>query len=175
MDLRPYQHFATSIGNFMSTANPNRKKLLKYFVFSAALIFILIQFIPVDRSNPPVVKEPNWDSPKTRAFAVSACFDCHSNETKWPWYSYVAPVSWLVASDVHEGRKKFNISNGGSGESDEAAKEFQKGSMPPWQYGLMHPEAKLNKQDSEEFLKGLTATFGTEKKDKKTVKEMDSD
>ena len=58
---------------------------------------VVIQFVPVERPNPPVLREPNWDSPETRALAQRACFDCHSNETTWPWYSQVAPVSWLTS------------------------------------------------------------------------------
>ena len=75
-------------------------------------IFLLIQLIPYgrDHTNPAVVAEPAWDLPETRALAVRACFDCHSNETIWPWYSNVAPISWLVQRDVDEGREKLNFS-----------------------------------------------------------------
>lgn len=139
------------------------KKILKYSVMIILLILILIQFIPVDRTNPPVVREPNWDSPKTRAYAVRACFDCHSNETKWPAYSYVAPVSWLVADDVKEGRKEFNMSDWKPGKGDEAAKEVRKGDMPMWQYTLMHSEANLTNAEKNEFIAGLIATFGEKK------------
>ena len=72
------------------------------FVVLVVVLFGLIQLVPVQRTNPPVVAEPPWDSPETRALAVRACFDCHSNETVWPWYAYVAPVSWLVAHDTDE-------------------------------------------------------------------------
>lgn len=92
--------------------------------------FVVVQFIPVDRTNPPVVQEPNWDSPQTRALAERACFDCHSNETKWPWYSKVAPVSWLVAHDVEEGRAALNLSEWGSrpaGEQGEGGGEAGEG------------------------------------------------
>ena len=66
------------------------------------IVFAAIQLVPFghDHTNPPVVAEPAWDSPETRAFAVTACFDCHSNQTVWPWYSNIAPVSWLVQRDV---------------------------------------------------------------------------
>ena len=139
------------------------KKILKYSIMIILLILILIQFIPVDRTNPPVVREPNWDSPKTRAYAVRACFDCHSNETKWPAYSYVAPVSWLVADDVKEGRKDFNMSDWKPGKGDEAAKEVRKGDMPMWQYTLMHSEANLTNAEKNDFIAGLIATFGEKK------------
>ncbi len=73
---------------------------------------VAVQFVPTgfSHSNPPVVAEPAWDSPATRALAVQACFDCHSNETEWPWYSRVAPMSWLVEADVKKGRAALNFS-----------------------------------------------------------------
>ncbi len=147
----------------MATAKRQKGKAIKYSLLVIFVLFIIIQFIPVDRTNPPVVREPNWDSNKTKAFAERACFDCHSNETKWPAYSYVAPVSWFVADDVKEGRKHFNMSDWKPGKGDEAAKEVRKGDMPMWQYTLMHSEAKLTDVEKKEFIKGLIATFGEEK------------
>lgn len=144
--------------------------MVKYILFILVIIFVAIQFIPVDRTNPPVVKEPDWNSPKTRAYAVRACFDCHSNETKWPFYSYIAPVSWLVADDVQEGREHFNMSDWKPGKGDEAAKEVREGDMPLWQYTLMHSEAKLTDVEKKEFIAGLIETFGEKKENRKRVK-----
>lgn len=138
------------------------KKIIAAGVGLLLVGFIAIQLIPVDRTNPPVVAEPAWDSPTTRAYAERACFDCHSNETKWPWYAYVAPISWQVADHVHEGREKFNISEWPSGEGDEAAEEVQEGAMPMGQYLFMHPEASLTEAEKQEFIAGLQATFGGE-------------
>ena len=75
------------------------KKIILIIIVVAVGGFLLIQLVPFgrDHTNPPVVQEPNWDSPATRELAQRACFDCHSNETVWPWYSNIAPVSWLVA------------------------------------------------------------------------------
>ena len=137
--------------------------MLKYSVIIIFLLFVLIQFIPVERTNPPIVKEPDWNSPKTRAYALRACFDCHSNETKWPFYAFVAPVSWLIADDVNEGREHFNMSEWKPGKGDKAAKEVTKGDMPMWQYTLMHSDAKLTDEEKKEFIAGLIATFGEEK------------
>ena len=117
-----------------------------------------------------IVKEPNWDSPKTRALAVRACFDCHSNETKWPAYAYVAPISWFILSDVNGGRKHFNMTDWKPGKGDEAAKEVREGDMPMWQYTLMHSQARLTDTEKKEFIAGLIATFGGEKKVKRTAK-----
>ena len=76
--------------------------------------FIGIQLIPVNRTNPAVTTPIKWDSPQTEALARRACLDCHSNETVWPWYSYVAPASWLIYYDVQQGRSMLNLSTYGS-------------------------------------------------------------
>ena len=144
-------------------------KFLKYSLIALIIIFVGIQFVPVQRTNPPVVKEPNWDSPKTRAYAVRACFDCHSNETKWPAYAYVAPISWLVVSDVKGGRKHFNMTDWKPGKGDEAAKEVREGDMPMWQYTLMHSQARLTDAEKQEFINGLIATFGEKKEADKNI------
>lgn len=134
---------------------------------SVALVigFVAIQLVPYGRAheNPPVVSEPSWDSTQTRAVAVSACFDCHSNETIWPWYSNVAPVSWMLQNHVDEGREELNFSEWGTGaEEDEIAESVINGSMPPWDYNLMHPEANVSGADRDAFISGLVATFGGE-------------
>src|SRR5262249_17251950 len=103
-------------------------------------IFAVIQLVPYgrDHKNPPVVKEPAWDRPETRAMAARACFDCHSNETRWPWYANVAPASWLVQHDVEEGRTDLNFSewNRTFEEANEAPKTVLDGDMPPWTHRL---------------------------------------
>ncbi len=122
-----------------------------------------IQLVPYGRnhSNPPVVAEPAWDSPATRAYAVTACFDCHSNQSTWPWYSNIAPISWLVQQDVDEGRAKVNYSEWGRGqEGGDSAETFSEGSMPPFIYLLTHPDARFSDADRAAFIKGLNATFG---------------
>lgn len=130
---------------------------------------VAIQFIPYgkDYANPPVVAEPGWDHPKTRELFFRACGDCHSNETRWPWYSRIAPVSWLVQHDVDEGREHFNVSVWGiqnKNKGDEAAKEVREEEMPPWFYAIPHPEAKLSKNERAGLIKGLLATFGEEER-----------
>ena len=126
-------------------------------------LFMLIQLIPYGRAhnNPPVLQEPQWDSPETRAMAKRACFDCHSNETVWPFYSNIAPVSWLVQRDVDEGREKLNFSEWGRGdEPDEIVEIVQKGEMPLGIYLIMHPEANMTSQEKQAFIEGLQKTFG---------------
>ena len=82
------------------------KKGIVIIIGVILVLAVLAQLIPLPLRghNPAVVAEPKWDSPQTRELAKRACFDCHSNETVWPWYSYVAPVSWLLYRDVTEGR-----------------------------------------------------------------------
>ncbi len=126
---------------------------------------LLIQLVPYGRAhdNPPVAAEPMWDSNQTRDLAVRACFDCHSNETVWPWYSNVAPVSWLVQRDVDKGREELNYSERNrSQEGDESAETVREGSMPPRSYLLTHPEARLTDAEIAVLTEGLTATFGEE-------------
>ena len=74
------------------------------------VVLVAIQLVPYGRrhTNPPVTQEPGWDQPRTRALVARACFDCHSNETAWPWYAHMAPLSWLVQRDVDEGRRALN-------------------------------------------------------------------
>lgn len=141
------------------------KKLKKIILAVIVLAVISIQFLPYGRghTNPAVAAEPEWDSANTREVFYQACADCHSNETKWPWYSYVAPVSWLVKHDVGEGRQHLNVSMWGvqrRNHGDDAVEQVENAEMPPWYYAIMHHEAKLSDNDKQEFIKGLTATFG---------------
>ena len=110
-----------------------------------------------DHSNPTVMQEPRWDSPQTRALAKRACYNCHSNETVWPWYSNIAPVSWLTQRDVNQGRAHLNFSewNDPMNQPDDVIEEIQAGNMPPWFYLPMHPEAKLTKAERTALVQGL--------------------
>lgn len=132
--------------------------------------FIVIQLVPYgrDHTNPPVAQEPSWDSSETRALAVTACFDCHSNETDWtPWYASVAPASWLVQHDVDEGRQILNFSEWGTNPRAERAGELseviREGEMPPSQYLLLHPNAKLTNAQKQQLAQGLAATATAQK------------
>jgi hypothetical protein len=127
-------------------------------------VFLAIQLVPYGRNhdNPPVLQEPNWDSPRTRELFFRACKNCHSNETLWPWYSKIAPSSWIIQEDVRGGRKNFNVSEWGrkKNKGDEAAEEVREGEMPPLLFSLTNPGTKLTPAEREEFLRGLIKTFG---------------
>lgn len=126
--------------------------------------FGILQLVPYgrDHTNPRVVLEPTWDRPSTRALAVRACFACHSNETTWPWYSHVAPTSWLVQRHVDEGRQVLNFSDWTRTyeEAGDAAEAVLEGEMPPASYTLLHPEARLSAEERRLLADGLLATMG---------------
>ncbi len=146
-----------------------RKRIIRVGIVAVAVgaaLFLLIQIIPIgpQRTNPPVVAEPKWDSLQTRALAKRACFDCHSNEIKWPWYSRIAPVSWLLANDVLEGRAAFNFSDWHAGDMNSAAmaSQINSGKMPLPQYLVIHPNARFTNAQKQQLIAGLTATLASE-------------
>ena len=139
-----------------------RKWILRIVVAGVAL-FALAQVVPYGRShsNPPARSEPNWDSPQTRALAVRACYDCHSNETKWPWYTNVAPISWLTQRDVDSGRSTLNFSewNRPQDAKGDIAEAVRGGDMPPWYYKPLHPRSRLSAADTDRLVAGLVRTL----------------
>ncbi len=136
----------------------NRKRIFQILgVF--VLGFLLIQLVPFghNHTNPPTVSEPDWSSQQARALVKEHCFQCHSNETAWPWYSNIAPSSWLVAMDVISARNKFNFSdwNNNPGELREMVGAIQEGEMPPIQYWIFHPNSKMTPQQKQELISAL--------------------
>lgn len=131
------------------------------------IALVVIQVVPYGRNhdNPSVVSEPAWDSQATRDLAVRACYDCHSNEVVWPWYSNIAPVSWLVQWDVDRGRDELNFSEwgtGGQGEGgDDLPESVREGEMPPLIYLVTHPNARLSSTEKNVLAAGLRAISGT--------------
>jgi len=136
-----------------------KKSLFIMLILAGVVMLGLIQIIPYGKqhTNPPTILEPQWDSPQTRQLAERACFSCHSNETVWPWYSYVAPASWLVQWDVDRGRSVFNFSEWDtkSYHAESLVGVIQSGKMPPPQYLIMHPEARLSQDEKDAFIQGL--------------------
>jgi hypothetical protein len=128
------------------------------------VLFGLMQIVPYGRThaNPPTVQEPAWDSPRTRELAVRACFDCHSNQTTWPWYADVAPFSWVVQNDVEGARDTLNFSEWQRQFSlaQESGPSVIHRDMPPYKYRMAHPKADLTQEETIELARGLNATVG---------------
>lgn len=139
-------------------------KIVLWVIVVLVAAFVAIQLVPYgrDHTNPPVTAEPAWNSERTRDLVARACFDCHSNETVWPWYSNIAPASWLVYRDVVDGRDRLNFSewpqltaDAGAAIAAEAAEVVNEGEMPPLQYRLMHSGARLSDGEKKELVAGL--------------------
>lgn len=158
---------AASVENGFGRSTRKGKKMKKIMGCAALLgalgvfLFALIQLVPYGRAhnNPPSVQNAPWPDAAAEASARRACYDCHSNESVWPWYSSIAPVSWLVQRHVDEGRSKLNFSTWGQGkqEIDEAVEVLREGEMPPASYMPMHPEARLSASEKEALVRGLLA------------------
>lgn len=142
---------------------PLRRWLVR-LVIAGVVLFGALQLVPYgrDHDNPPVTGSPVWPSAASEELARGACYDCHSNETEWPWYSHVAPMSWLVQRDVDRGREAVNFSEwssaGGAGdEVDELHDAVEDRSMPPRQYTFTHAAARLSDAERELLVDALRA------------------
>ena len=122
-------------------------------------VVVLIQFVPYgwERPNPAIVDDAPWPSASTERLARAACYDCHSNETDWPVYSYVAPMSWLVRSDVEVGRDELNFSDWDDhdSEADDAADAVADDSMPPARYTAVHRDAALSGEEKRQLIEAF--------------------
>jgi len=137
-------------------------RLIPMTLVSLLILFAAMQLVPYRVENPPVLQEPAWDSPATEQLARRACFDCHSNEVRLPWYGKVAPGSWVLRQHVDEGREKLNLSemNRYQEEAHESGEEVLEGEMPPLYYVLAHSEARLTDVEKQALARGLDATLG---------------
>lgn len=140
------------------------RKLAVLAIGVIVTVALAIQLVPYGRehANPPVTMEPSWDSPITRDLVVEACFDCHSNQVVWPWYSNIAPVSWWVQDHVDEGRSELNFSewDRNQEEANESAETVLEGEMPPSYY---KPWSRMSQTELDTLVAGLEATLGTAK------------
>lgn len=142
------------------------RQMLAAFVIPVALLGAL-QLVPYgrDHSAPADGATPVWDSPRTQQLAERACLDCHTNKTRWPWYANIAPVSWRIQNHVKEGREKLNFSAFDPSQKEvaeaagEAGETVTKKEMPPFDYQLAHPEARLTADERRSLAAGLDATF----------------
>jgi mono/diheme cytochrome c family protein len=143
----------------------NWRRILRWTAGSLVAVLLVIQLIPYgrDHTNPPITEAVVWDSPRTEELVQQSCNDCHSNETVWPWYSNIAPISWLVQHDVDEGRHKLNFSEWDrpGQEIDESAETIREGEMPVWYYTITHRDASLSEAEKQELIDGFLATFGS--------------
>lgn len=126
-------------------------RVVRRLALVGVVVFLLVQLVPYGwrHPNPPVVADAPWPDARSEELARTACYDCHSNETDWPVYSYVAPMSWLVRRDVEDGREELNFSrwDDDAGEADDALDELVEGSMPPDRYVALHRDADLSTTD----------------------------
>lgn len=116
---------------------------------AVALALGIAQLVPIERSNPPVTSDLA-PPPGVESILRRSCYDCHSHETSWPWYAHVAPVSWIVAKDVHDAREEMNFSDWGGYRLDKRERlledmleEVEEGEMPPRYYLLVHPQTRI--------------------------------
>lgn len=140
------------------------KKFFKWFFIFLVAGFIVIQFIRIDKSVPDydvsgdflAIHKPDA---KVATLIKNACYDCHSFESKYPWYAEIAPVSWMVGDHIEEGREHLNFSLWSSLESgkqdhklEESIEEMEKGKMPDPNYIKMHDEANLSESDQQTLI-----------------------
>jgi len=138
-----------------------RRRFLLRAGLGLLAVAVLLQLVPYgrDHTNPPVAQDAPWPDGRARELATAACYDCHSNQTRWPPQSYVAPFSWLLTRDVEQGRAELNFStwDADDGEADDAAEAVAEGSMPPRRFVLVHPDANLGADERQVLVDALEA------------------
>lgn len=154
--------------------------MFKKILIAVVVILVVVQFIPVERTNPPVTE--NINSPENiSAILRVSCYDCHSNETQWPWYSYVVPVSFLVTGDVNKGRKHLNFSEWDKYDDKKKDKKLEEiievveeNEMPLPKYLIIHSDAEI---DSEKLrmLKEWVVSTNAEDEPVRYKKEIEND
>jgi hypothetical protein len=136
-----------------------RRRLLARAGLGLLAVAVLLQLLPYgrDHTNPPVTRDAPWPDDRARELATAACYDCHSNQTRWPPQSFVAPFSWLLARDVSQGRDELNFStwDEDDGGADDAADAVADGTMPPRRYLLVHPDAALSEAERQVLVDAL--------------------
>ena len=142
------------------------KKKLKWIFGTIIVVFVLLQFTNPPRTNPPVVRDlmaTNPPPPEIAAMLHTACYDCHSSETRWPWYSRVAPMSWQIAKDVNDGRDNLNFSDWpndpmrAAKRLEDMSEQIGYGEMPLKKYTLIHTDARLTESQRKELTDWLDA------------------
>ena len=146
-------------------AKSRLRKLARWFVLSLAAVFLLLQFKQPRRTNPPVESEIMAPA-EIAAILQRSCYDCHSHKTDWPWYAYVAPVSWWLADHVHHGRGDLNFSQWPVLDFEELEHNFRdideqigKGEMPLKSYLILHPGARLSDEEKDALRRWARSNF----------------
>lgn len=139
-------------------------RMLFRVVVLLLIVGAAIQVIPYgrDHDNPKTVQELKWSSPAVRTLAAGSCMDCHSNLTRWPWYTSIAPISWLTTRDVQDGRAKLNFSEWQrpqEADLQEVVDTIRGKGMPPLQYRALHSEARLSDTERQQLEQGLVKTW----------------
>lgn len=145
---------------------PPSTRALKWTGLAVVALLVLIQAVPYGHahSNPPVTQAAQWPPGPGQQIAEAGCYDCHSNLTKWRWYSNVAPASWLVTHDVEDGRAILDFSEWNKPQPDagEVAEKVSSGEMPPLQYTLIHRSAKLSSTEKQQLVAAITRLYATD-------------
>lgn len=135
----------------------------KWLLLGGLALLVLAQAVPYGRahSNPPVTEAARWPAGPGEQIAEQSCYDCHSNLTRWRWYSNVAPASWLVQHDVEDGRDILNFSewNRGQPGAGDVVEQVSSGEMPPLQYTILHPSASLSASEKSKLVAALTRLY----------------
>ena len=147
---------------------PSLRRLALMLGGGLVALLLVIQLVPYgrDHANPPVTKAAVFHSATVDQIVTDSCADCHSNLTKWPWYTNVAPASWLVMNDVKEGRTRLNLSEWNKPQPplDEIVEKIQSGEMPPLKYKVMpnHSKARLSSKQKQELIAGFKQLYTTQ-------------
>ena len=135
------------------------RKILKWIAITLLIVFVGMQFVRPAKTNPPIDQSQTIEAhtqmtPQVAAIFDRSCNDCHSNKSRWPWYSNVAPASWLVIGHVNDARRDMNLSEWGKRDRDRQSRKLQQicdevtdGAMPLGSYTPLHPGSKLSAAD----------------------------
>lgn len=146
----------------------NWKRILGLGALGLIALLLVIQLVPYgrDHANPPGTQPVRFQTAAQRQIFTDACADCHSNDTKWWWYSNIAPASWLIQNDVNGGREHMNLSdwNKPQPELNEIVDAIKSGEMPPLKYKVMpnHANARLSDTEKQQLIAGFRQLYATQ-------------
>jgi hypothetical protein len=137
------------------------RRWLKRIGIGVAVLVVICQLFPIRRDNPAFNRSHTIEAteslpPAVKAVLGRSCLNCHSSQTSWPWYSYVAPVSWMISGDVHDARKAMNLSDWGNYPAkkreeklEEICEQVTNGDMPDRKYALFHRSSRITPQERD--------------------------